>query len=916
MDLAAINIQRGRDHGIPSYTAWREPCGLSPVDDWNDLVNVVGPRSADRIRKSYKHVDDIDLFVGGIAERPVVGGLVGPTFACIIAQQFSNLRKGDRFWYENPDFESSFTPFQLHSIKRTNLAQILCRTMESGTMQTHVFLPADPIDNPRIQCGTGSLASMDLTPWIERDPFIKIDGFTNGDRFMDSRPSEDLSHKNDEIDILPLDIQDRFRPNLAFNEASHREDSPFNSDHSSVFLSSASQDHTFKEPTQNLLDFPGQNKPNNQKVKQPNKQVTTTKNPNPIKKPLRDQEASGSIDSKLDFSGKSTKKTTLKRIPPTTTKKLVTTRTTSKRGVIRPVQGGAIQNDSRKKQTTARPKGTSKRPNNKATSTKRQIRPNNSNKNRNKNKNNANVEIRRRNSDSDIEAEDVIEERSSGETNSTKKLLFLNQDNATKYLYNQPIRPDQMIDPKLSIQSRVNYGSFMDNDYDYNENPYTKPYVQRPASTPYRPSTSKRPSLYENNQPAYDYYRPSRLPVKNDNPYENRPKPGMTEVSYLNTKRPYADQYYGYTKKPQFEQSYSYSRRTTTTKLPTPISSPLNNRISTPFSYDTYGVHPVSSNVNYSNMKVNSRPTHSYFDRPLDVAIYSTTRRPDLHTFFIVETTKRTTTQIPLYYDNSKRRTTKKTVFTDKLDDSFYPEFVTSKYTTKKPYIRPTSNALANAYADYYSNDNSIRRRDNLTTSLYYRNTKSTKVPLYKPFLTPTREQLNEFLETSYNENRPDSYNEEYENNDNPDYGDSDETLRPTYNSHKGTYHDYSKFNDKPASDENYATKKIKYYYKGNVLYKYEDSNGLYDPKQQMKRYADFYDLPFDEKETDNYVRHLIEEEKFKTNNDEKLKTLTDKTRLRLNDEIELDDKTEARANNRKDDLVIVPFTVLTRPER
>ena len=40
-------------------------------------------------------MDDIDLFPGAMAERPVLGGLVGPTFACILAQQFSNLRKGN-----------------------------------------------------------------------------------------------------------------------------------------------------------------------------------------------------------------------------------------------------------------------------------------------------------------------------------------------------------------------------------------------------------------------------------------------------------------------------------------------------------------------------------------------------------------------------------------------------------------------------------------------------------------------------------------------------------------------------------------------------------------------------------------------------------------------------------------------------
>lgn len=172
--MAAINIQRGRDHGLPAYTEWREPCGLSPINNWHALEKVVGPNSLQRIKSGYRHVEDIDLFVGGLAERPVVGGLVGPTFACIIAQQFSNLRKGDRFWYENGGFQSSFTPAQLQFIRQVSFAQVVCNAIGGGTLQPHIFLPHTVRTNGRVLCGEGSLASIDLRAWLEKDPLGKV----------------------------------------------------------------------------------------------------------------------------------------------------------------------------------------------------------------------------------------------------------------------------------------------------------------------------------------------------------------------------------------------------------------------------------------------------------------------------------------------------------------------------------------------------------------------------------------------------------------------------------------------------------------------------------------------------------------------------------------------------------------------
>lgn len=88
----------GRDHAIHPYNDYRALCNLKRATTFEDLGREIPQEVIARLKRIYPTVDDIDLFPGGMSERPVQGGMVGPTFACIIAIQFRQLRKCDRFW--------------------------------------------------------------------------------------------------------------------------------------------------------------------------------------------------------------------------------------------------------------------------------------------------------------------------------------------------------------------------------------------------------------------------------------------------------------------------------------------------------------------------------------------------------------------------------------------------------------------------------------------------------------------------------------------------------------------------------------------------------------------------------------------------------------------------------------------------
>lgn len=47
----------------------------------------------------YVRAHDIDLFIGGVTEKPLPKAVLGQTFASLFGLQFVNLRRADRFFY-------------------------------------------------------------------------------------------------------------------------------------------------------------------------------------------------------------------------------------------------------------------------------------------------------------------------------------------------------------------------------------------------------------------------------------------------------------------------------------------------------------------------------------------------------------------------------------------------------------------------------------------------------------------------------------------------------------------------------------------------------------------------------------------------------------------------------------------------
>jgi len=174
LDLPALNINRGRDHGIPGYNRYREICKsriaqFGGARSFRDLTTggFLTNTDVELLQSVYDDVDDIDLFVGATLEENLNDALLGPVFTCIIGDQFQRLKEGDRFYFENGEFpQTRFRLDQLDAIRKVTMARIVCDNTDLGETQPNVFRTDDRAGNRVTSCSdTNTIPELDLAPF-------------------------------------------------------------------------------------------------------------------------------------------------------------------------------------------------------------------------------------------------------------------------------------------------------------------------------------------------------------------------------------------------------------------------------------------------------------------------------------------------------------------------------------------------------------------------------------------------------------------------------------------------------------------------------------------------------------------------------------------------------------------------------
>jgi len=145
LDLAALNIQRGRDHGIPDYNSVRQAFGLAPRTSFAQITSDTTVQN--QLAALYGSVNDIDVWVGALAEDHAAGAAVGALVQASMLDQFTRLRDADRFWYSiDNDLASVLATLNMTvaDLEALKLSDIIRTAGGMTTVQDNVFVIPTP----------------------------------------------------------------------------------------------------------------------------------------------------------------------------------------------------------------------------------------------------------------------------------------------------------------------------------------------------------------------------------------------------------------------------------------------------------------------------------------------------------------------------------------------------------------------------------------------------------------------------------------------------------------------------------------------------------------------------------------------------------------------------------------------------
>ncbi|KAJ8735975.1 hypothetical protein PYW08_006631 [Mythimna loreyi] len=181
-DLPAIDIQRGRDQGLPPYNEYRKICGMPVAHKFKDFEDTMYPDKVEQLRRIYDNeVDDMELMVAIYSERLLHDAWVGPTLFCIMVENLVNWRRSDRFFFENGHTATALTLPQLNEVRSTSMARILCDNGDGvEEIQPKALLNVSK-KNKIIPCK--EIPGMDLHKWLDpkcypvkKDPYVYHSG--------------------------------------------------------------------------------------------------------------------------------------------------------------------------------------------------------------------------------------------------------------------------------------------------------------------------------------------------------------------------------------------------------------------------------------------------------------------------------------------------------------------------------------------------------------------------------------------------------------------------------------------------------------------------------------------------------------------------------------------------------------------